>query len=86
MKPDDATRAVYIPFDRAQYILSDHLSDEERTALSVARRRTVFQKMTNPVPALLHPLRDIALQSGIPAGMVKRAIQAVLAVESVKVV
>ncbi|WP_282443091.1 hypothetical protein [Enterobacter sp. JBIWA005] len=42
--------------------------------------------MTNPVPALLHPLRDIALQSGIPAGMVKRAIQAVLAVESVKVV
>lgn len=79
MKPDDATRAVYIPFDRAQYILSDHLSDEERTALSVARRRTVFQKMTNPVPALLHPLRDIALRSGIPAGMVKRAIQAVLA-------
>jgi hypothetical protein len=79
MKPDDVTHAVYIPFNRAQYALSDHLSDEERAAISVARRRTIFQEMTDPVPALLHPLHDIALRSGIPAGMAKRAIQAVLA-------
>lgn len=79
MKPDNVVHALYIPFDSAQYKLSDHLSDEERAAISVARRRTTFQKMTDPVPALLHPLRDIALQSGIPAGMAKRTIQAVLA-------
>ncbi|EPY7114023.1 hypothetical protein ACXEHT_004919 [Klebsiella variicola] len=72
MKPDNVVHALYIPFDSAQYKLSDHLSDEERAAISVARRRTTFQKMTDPVPALLHPLRDIALQSGIPAGMASR--------------
>lgn len=79
MKPDDVTQAVYVPFDRAQYTLSEHLSDEERAAISVARRRTIFQEITDPVPALLHPLCDIALRSGIHARLAKVAIQAVLA-------
>jgi len=79
MKSDNATHAIYIPFDSSQYSLSEHLSEKEKTAINHARRRTKFQKMTNPVPALLHPLNDIALLSGIPAGVAKAAIQAILA-------
>ncbi|ATI83626.1 integrase [Salmonella enterica subsp. enterica] len=79
MKSDNVVHAVYIPFDRSQYILAEHLTDKERAAVSVARRRTVFQEMTTPVPPLMQPLRDIALQSGIPARIAKATIQAVLA-------
>ncbi len=79
MKSDNIVHAVYIPFDRSRYILAEHLPDKERAAISVARRRTVFQEMTDPVPPLMQPLSDIALLSGIPARMAKVTIQAVLA-------
>ncbi|SUG27681.1 Uncharacterised protein [Salmonella enterica] len=49
MKSDNVVHAVYIPFDRSQYILAEHLTDKERARdKCVARRRTVFQEMTTP--------------------------------------
>ena len=79
MRPDNADHAAYIPIDRSRYTLADHLTEEERSAISAARRRTAFQERTRPVPVLLQPLRDIARLSGIPSRMARATIQAVLA-------